>query len=269
MLKKYLGNKNFVIGASLVMFLLLLLIYSFINLPYDPNKMDTSNTFLRPSPSHIMGTDNFGRDIFSRILKGSQSAFLVGIAAVGISMIIGVFLGAVSGYFQGWLDKIISVIMDAEMAFPGVILALIFITVFKNGIFNIAMALAIMTIPRFFRITRSGFMQIKEMDYIAAAKARGASDFRLMFLHILPNITSSLIVTASLGFSTAVLSEAGLSYLGLGIQPPDASWGKMLFEAQSYLLIQPWYAVIPGTMITLMVLGFNLLGDGIRDVTNH
>ena len=158
--------------------------------------------------------------------------------------------------------------MDAKMAFPGVILALVFITIFGSGILNTAAALGIMAIPRFCRMTRSGFMQIKEMDYIKAARTRGASNIRIMFIHILPNVVSSLIVTASLGFSSAVLSEAGLSYLGLGIQPPDASWGKMLFEAQGYLLTNPWYAVVPGIMITIMVLGFNLLGDGIRDVTD-
>lgn len=256
------------IGVGMVTFLALLLLMSFIYQPYDPNEMDTLNSFQAPSAAHLLGTDNFGRDIFSRIIKGSQTAFLVGMTAVGIGMAVGVTLGAVAGYFRGWADKIIMMIMDAKMAFPGVILALVFITIFGSGILNTAAALGIMAIPRFCRMTRSGFMQIKEMDYIKAAKTRGASDFRLMFVHILPNVMSSLVVTASLGFSSAVLSEAGLSYLGLGIQPPDASWGKMLFEAQGYLLSAPWYALIPGIMITIMVLGFNLLGDGIRDVTD-
>lgn len=268
MWKKCRNNKNFMIGFGMVAFLGLLLLLSFIYLPYDPNEMDTLNSFQGPSAAHLLGTDNFGRDIFSRIVKGSQTAFLVGFTAVAIGMAVGVILGAAAGYFQGWIDRIIMLIMDAKMAFPGVILALVFITIFGSGILNTAAALGIMAIPRFCRMTRSGFMQIKEMDYIKAARTRGASNIRIMFIHILPNVVSSLIVMASLGFSSAVLSEAGLSYLGLGIQPPDASWGKMLFEAQGYLLTNPWYAVVPGIMITIMVLGFNLLGDGIRDVTD-
>jgi peptide/nickel transport system permease protein len=154
------------------------------------------------------------------------------------------------------------------MAFPGIILALVLITVIGPGSQSTAIALGITSIPRFCRITRASFMQIKELDYIKAAKSRGASSVRLMVCHILPNMISPLIVTATLGFSTAILSEAGLSYLGLGIQPPHPSWGKMLFEAQAYLLTNPWYAVIPGCMITLTVLGFNLLGDGLRDISD-
>ncbi|MEY8353874.1 ABC transporter permease [Lachnospiraceae bacterium 54-53] len=221
------------------------------------------------SPGPLCGTDNFGRDIFSRILKGSQVVFFVGAFAVALGLTAGFLLGAVAGYFGGAADEIIMRLMDAKMAFPGVILALVLIAIFGTGLINTALALGIMSIPRFCRITRAGFMQIKEMDYIKAARARGVSPFRLIFRHILPNITSSLVVTATLGFSGAVLSEAGLSYLGLGIQPPDTSWGKMLYEAQSFLLTQPWYAFIPGIMITLMVLGFNLLGDGLRDITDN
>lgn len=237
--------------------------------PYDPNEMNTLESFQTPSLAHLLGTDNFGRDIFSRVIKGSQVTFFVGFFAVAFGLAVGFLLGASAGYFGGAADEIIMRLMDAKMAFPGVILALVLIAIFGTGLTNTALALGIMSVPRFCRITRAGFMQIKEMDYIKAARARGASPLRLIFLHILPNITSSLVVTATLGFSSAVLAEAGLSYLGLGIQPPDPSWGKMLFEAQAYLLTQPWYAFIPGCMITLMVLGFNLLGDGLRDITDN
>ncbi len=231
--------------------------------------MNTLESFRYPSFRHLLGTDNFGRDIFSRVLGGSQVVFFVGVFTVAVGLSAGFLFGALAGYFGGAADEIIMRLMDAKMAFPGVILALVLIAIFGTGLINTALALGIMSIPRFCRITRAGFMQIKEMDYIKAAKARGVPLFTLIFRHILPNITSSLVVTATLGFSSAVLSEAGLSYLGLGIQPPDPSWGKMLYEAQSFLLTQPWYAFIPGIMITLMVLGFNLLGDGLRDINDN
>ncbi len=262
-------NANLVTGVVLVSFLLLMLIVSFFYLPYPPNKMDSVNTLAMPSMQHLLGTDNFGRDILSRIMKGSQMAFGIGFGAVLTGMVVGVILGAVAGYFGGWIDEIVMRLMDAKMAFPGVILALVLITVFGNGIGNMILALGIMSIPRFCRMTRTGFMQIKEMEYIKAAKSRGISDLRIMIFHILPNISSSLLVTFTLGISSAILSEAGLSFLGLGIQPPHPSWGRMLFEAQSYLLTNPMYAVIPGVMITILVLGFNLLGDGLRDYLDH
>lgn len=268
-MKKYFKNKNFCIGAALVAFLFLFMLISLVYTPYPPDKMDTAHVFESPSSRHLLGTDNFGRDILSRLMVGSQAAFFVGIGTVVIGLTIGLLLGAAAGYFGGWLDEIVMRLMDAKMAFPGIILALILITVFGSGAFHTTIALGIMSIPKFCRVSRSGFMQIKQLEYVKAAKARGASDIRIMALHILPNITSSLIVTIVLGFSGAVLSEAGLSYLGLGIQPPAASWGKMLYEAQAYMMTNPLYAVIPGVMITLMVLGFNLLGDGLRDLADH
>lgn len=268
MIHKCMRNKNFVAGGILLSILLLILLVSLIYLPYDPNQMNTQQKFQLPSLGHPLGTDNFGRDILSRVMKGSQAAFLVGFSSVGIGLVLGVALGAIAGYLGGAADEAIMRLTDAQMAFPGVILTLVIITVFGPGTLHTAIALGITSIPRFCRITRAGFMQIKELDYIKAARSRGASAPRLMAYHILPNMLSPLMVTASLGFAIAVLSEAGLSYLGLGIQPPDPSWGMMLFEAQSYLLTNPWYAFIPGCMITAMVLGFNLLGDGLRDVTD-
>lgn len=267
-MKKYFKNINFTVGFSLIIFLAIVLITSFIYIPYDPNLMDSSNVFSKPSLTHLLGTDNFGRDIFSRILKGSQMTFIVGISSVFIGGTIGIMLGAIVGYYGGIIDKLIMHVIDALMAFPGVILALVLITLFGSSITNISLALGIMAIPRFTRIVRSGFIQAKNMDYVKSSIAKGASSLRIMFIHIMPNITSSIIVTASLSFSSAVLSEAGLSYLGLGIQPPDPSWGKMLYESQAFFLMNPWYAIVPGIMITAIVLGFNLLGDGIRDVND-
>lgn len=268
MLKKCLKNKNFMAGAVLLGILLTILIVSFFYLPYAPNQMHTQQKFELPSRWHPLGTDNFGRDILSRVMKGSQVAFLIGAASVAIGFVFGLMFGAASGYLGGIVDEVVMRVTDAQMAFPGVILALVIITVFGAGTLNTALALGITTIPRFCRITRAGFLQIKKLDYIKAARSRGASSLRLMAFHILPNMASPLLVTTSLSFASAVLAEAGLSYLGLGIQPPDPSWGMMLYEAQSYLLTNPWYAFIPGSMITMMVLGFNLLGDGLRDVTD-
>lgn len=266
-MKKYFRNTSFRIGCAILAVLLSLLLMSFVYLPYDPYEMDLSNKFLKPSLTHWLGTDNFGRDIFSRILKGSQTVFFVGFTAVSAGLVAGLLLGATAGYFGGAADEIIMRFIDAQMAFPGMIIALVLITVFGAGTLNTALALGVMSLPRFCRMTRSGFMQIKELDYIKAARIRGASHLRIVILHIFPNIKTNLLVTASLALSGSVLSEAGLSYLGLGIAPPEPSWGKMLFEAQNYILTQPWYAVIPGCVITLLALGFNLLGDGIRDVS--
>lgn len=268
-MKRYLKNKNFCVGFIIVVFLILFMLVSLVYTPYPPDKMDTIHAFEKISSNHLLGTDNFGRDILSRLMVGSQTTFFVGIGTVLIGLSIGLLLGAVAGYFGGWIDEIVMRLMDAKMAFPGIILALVLITVFGSGAFHTTVALGVMSIPKFCRVSRSGFMQMKQLEYVKAAKARGSSDIRIMVLHILPNITSSLIVTTVLGFSGAVLSEAGLSYLGLGIQPPAASWGKMLYEAQPYMMTNPLYAVIPGVMITLMVLGFNLLGDGLRDLADH
>ena len=256
-------------GIILISFLLIMFVISFFYLPYPPDAMDSAHIFDPPSMAHWLGTDNFGRDILSRIMKGSQTAFAVGSGAVAIGLVVGVILGSLAGYFGGWIDEAVMRLMDAKMAIPGVILALALITVFGNKVSNMILALGIMSIPRFCRMTRSGFMQVKQMDYIKAAKSRGVSSLRIMVFHILPNISSQLIVTLTLGFSSAILSEAGLSFIGLGIQPPTSSWGRMLLEAQDFIFTQPHYAFIPGIMITVLVLGFNLLGDGLRDVLDH
>lgn len=268
MIRKSLRNTNFKVGLFLLSILALILLVSLFFTPYPPNAMNTQAKFQTPSLAHLLGTDNFGRDILSRVMKGSQTVFLVGFLSVLTGLVLGLLLGSLAGYFGGIADEIIMRLMDAKMAFPGIILALVLIAVFGSGSLNTAIAIGIASIPRFCRMTRAGFMQIKGMDYVKAAKSRGAGTLRLMLHHILPNILSPLVVTATLGFSGAILAEAGLSYLGLGIQPPEPSWGKMLYEAQAFLLTSPWYAFIPGCMITLCVLGFNLLGDGLRDITD-
>lgn len=268
-MKKYFTDISFCIGFVLVTVMLAVLCVSFFWLPYDTNTMDITNKLTAPNTVHWLGTDQFGRDVTSRIMKGVQISFLIGLLVVAAGGTVGTILGAVSGYFGGKTDEIIMKIIDAQMAFPGVLLALMLISVFGNGIGNTVLALSVMSVPRFVRISRSGYMKLREADFVRAEKVRGASGARIMFIHILPNITSELAATASLAFAGAVMSEAGLSYLGLGITPPDPSLGQMLSEAQSYVLRAPWYVLIPAGVITVLVMGFNLLGDGIQQVNER
>lgn len=256
---------EFRIGASLVLLLVVMCLVSFFYTPYGTNQ-EVGPKFTPPSGQFIFGTDNLGRDVFSRVMIGSQTVFLVGFVSVFIGLVVGVLLGSLAGFAGRWVDEIIMRLMDAMLSFPGILFALMYVAVFGFGIFNTTVALGIMAVPVFARITRSGFLQVKEMPYIDLARSVGVPKIRIMFVHILPNIISPLIVAASMGFASAILAEAGLSYLGLGVQPPDPSWGRMLKDSQHSFLSAPHYALAPGLMITLAVLGFNLLGDGIRDL---
>lgn len=248
------------------MLLLLFMLTGVFYTPHEPNEMNTAMRLAPPQPAYWWGTDNFGRDIFSRIMEGTQTAFLIGATSVSIGLACGLIIGAAAGYFGGFVDEAIMRLIDATQAFPGILLAIMLVSVFGPGLNNTILALGLMSIPSFSRIARSGFIQYKEFDFVKASVAKGAGPLRIMIRHILPNMVSPLIVAASLGFSGSVLAEAGLSYLGLGVQPPDPSWGRMLSEAQPYIINAPWYVLITGAVITTMVLGFNLLGDGIRDI---
>jgi peptide/nickel transport system permease protein len=263
-MNKKIKDYNFIIGGGILIFLLLVMGVSFFYLPHSVTEINTAVKLSPPSSSYLLGTDNFGRDILSRLMKGSQTAFLVGIISVSIGCSMGVFLGAVSGYFGGRIDEIIMRIIDAMMAFPGILFALMFISVFGVGIENTMIAIGIMSIPTFARITRSGFLREKELEYIKAARVRGASNLRIIYHHILPNVISPIIVAATMSFSSAILAEAALSYLGLGVQAPNPSWGRMLSESQMYFMIAPWYTLAPGLMISLTVLALNMLGDFLR-----
>ncbi|MEK4508206.1 ABC transporter permease [Paenibacillus anaericanus] len=264
--KQLFKSKPLVIGSSLIGALLMLMLISLFYTPYGPNEMNPSMRLAGPQLTHLFGTDNFGRDIFSRIMNGAQTAFLIGFSSVAIGLVFGVLIGAIAGYFGGWLDEIIMRIIDAMLAFPGILLAIMLVSVFGPGLNNTIIALGIMSIPSFSRIARSGFIQYKEFDFVKASIAKGAGALRIIFYHILPNMVSSLVVATSLRFSGSILAEAGLSYLGLGVQPPNPSWGRMLNEAQPFMINAPWYVLITGMVITIMVLGFNLIGDGIRDL---
>ena len=268
-LKKCLRNKNFILGSCMVGLMVLIMVVGFFYMPYDPDVMDTEHELQFFSAAHPLGTDQFGRDILSRIMEGTRVSFLVGALTVVFGLLVGGAVGAVAGYYGGKIDEVIMKLIDTQMAFPGVLLALMLIAVFGNSLQNLIFALGIMSIPRFARITRSGFIKYRDAEFIKAGRSRGAGDGRIIFLHLFPNILPELIVTSSFGFSGAVMSEAGLSYLGLGIQPPTPSFGKMLSEAQAEILQAGWYVLVPAAAITLLVMGFNLIGDALQEVTQH
>lgn len=258
-------NLTLRLGILIVGVLLLAMAVSLIYLPHDVNEMNIAGRLQAPSSAHWLGTDNFGRDLLSRVMEGTQTAFAIGAVSVGIGLVGGMLIGAAAGYAGRWADEVLMRLIDALMAFPGILLALMLVAVFKPNIGQTMLAVGLLSIPSFARVTRSGFLQFKEAEFVQAARGLGGGHGTLIFRHILPHVLSPVIVTASLSFSTSILIEAALSYLGLGVQPPAPSWGRMLNEAQSYMGKAPWFALAPGFVITLTVLGFNLLGDGLRD----
>lgn len=258
-------SKNFITGVSITGVMLFFVVLGIFWTPYDPEAMDVSLKLAGISPAHIMGCDNFGRDIFSRVLKGSGTTLFVALGTVAVGTVFGIIIGALTGYYGGILDEILMRIIDVLFAFPNILLALVFISLLGSGKYNVIIALGIAFIPSFARIVRSEFIRCKNMDYIKSAKLAGARDLRIMFVHILPNTMTVLLSSIMIGFNNAVLAEAGMSYLGIGVQPPDASLGRMLSEAQSYLFSAPSYAIFPGVVLILMVLGVSLLAEGVKE----
>ena len=261
-------NSHFKIGAVITGITLLIIIVGIFWTPYDPNQMNGAAKMAAPSLSHIMGTDNFGRDIFSRVVEGARATFTIAAATVAIGLIIGIIEGLITGYFGGWLDEILMRINDSILAFPSILLALVLIAMLGGGKYNIIIALGILFIPSFARLVRTEVARQKSMDYVKNARLMGVGTFRLLFVHILPNIVPVLLSSIAIGFNNAVLAEASMSFLGVGVQPPDASLGRMLNEAQGYLMGAPWYAMSAGFMIIFMVLGFGLLGEGLGGERN-
>ena len=253
---------GFAVSALLVLTAALSLVYT----PQDPLQMSITSRLQGPSAANWLGTDQFGRDLLSRIMTGAVTSISVGVIAVGIGMGIGVLLGMLSGYFGGWLDEAFMRLIDAVQGFPAILSALLFGAVFKPGIAISMVAIGIAFIPVFARLARGSFLELRDREFVLAARALGAGDAALILRHIFPNTLSPLIVQATISFPVAILAEAALSYLGLGTQPPHPSWGLMLKDAQNFLSLNPWYAVFPGGAIALTVLGLNLLGDGLRDL---
>ena len=234
-------------------------------LPYNPIEQDLSQALLPPSTAHWFGTDQQGRDIFSRILAGTQISLTVGFSAVALSLTVGVILGSIAGYRGGITDTIIMRIMDMMLAIPSILLAIAIMAALGKGIEKAVIAIGLVAIPEYARIVRSEILSIKESDYVAAARIIGDSSFQIIFRHILPNVLPSIIVRATLGVSIAVLDTAALGFLGLGVQPPLAEWGDMLGRGRGDIFRAPWLMTFPGIAIMLTVLAFNLLGNGIRD----
>jgi peptide/nickel transport system permease protein len=234
--------------------------------PYDPYDVRIENSMLPPSLSHLMGTDLAGRDILSRMLLGSRVSLVIGIFAVAISASIGATLGLISGFYGGRIDNLLMRLVDVMMAFPGVLLAMSIVAVLGTGLNNVIIAVGIGGITNFARVSRGAVLSIKEEVYIDAARSTGCSDLRIIFLHILPNAFPQILALASMSYGWALLSAAGLSFLGLGATPPDPEWGAMLSDGRTVMWDAPWAAVFPGVAILLVVLSSNLLGDAIRDM---
>lgn len=265
--KRKLGKTgyNFVFGLLLTIVMVGLIVLGFLWSPYDPEAMQGSVKLNAPNLVHIFGTDQFGRDIFSRVLVGAGSTLSIALGTVLIGGGIGIIAGAVTGYFGGWLDEMLMRVNDALAAFPSVLLALVIISIWGTGKYKVMLALGIAFIPSFARIVRGEFLRCREADYVISAKLIGVSTPRILFVHILPNILPALLSSLAIGFNNAVVQEAGMSYLGIGVQPPDASLGRMLSESQTYLASGPWCAIFPGVFLVLLVLGVGMLGEGILD----
>jgi peptide/nickel transport system permease protein len=251
-------------GAALGIIIVAMSVVSFFWSPHNFYKMDPAKRFLSPSASHLLGTDNFGRDIFSRIMAGGRNSLLLALCTVAGAAAAGSILGLLAGFLGGLTEEIIMRIIDTVNSFPGIVIALLFTAIMDNGQFTLFIALLILFTPSFTRVMRTMALQYKDAAFIQAERLLGAGFFRITFMHILPNVIPSLLCACVIGLSNAILAESAMSYLGLGIQPPNPSWGRMLYESQAWFFNAPWCAIAPGIFIMLTVIAFHLLGEGLR-----
>lgn len=263
---RLLRHRSGTIGLALVLFFIVVAIFAPLIAPYSPIEQNSKSRLQPPGGAHIFGTDEFGRDVLSRLMNGATNSLQVALIAVAVSGIVGTLLGLVSGYWGGLLDNLIMRLMDLIFAFPAMLLALAISAALGPGLGNTILAISIVYLPIFARVARGSVMTIKQLEYIDATRCLGGSDQRILFRHVLPNSLTPTIVQVSLALSWAMLTEAALSFLGLGTVPPMPSWGAMLNDARRLMELAPWLAIAPGTAIMLGVLGFNLLGDGLRDI---
>ena len=266
-LRRFLRHKLAVIGLVILMLLVLTAVFAPQIAPYDPNKFDAVSMVDTPTKAHPLGLDQVGRDVLSRVIYASRISLSVGVVAVGIYVILGTILGSIAGFYGGWLDVVLTRIADMFLSFPQIMLILVIVSMVGPSIWNIMVVLGLLGWPSIFRIVRGQFLTLRELDFVQAGRGMGATDWRLIFKHILPNSMGPILVAATFGTATAILTEASLSYLGLGVQPPQASWGNLLIQAQSTTVIekQPWLWVPPGMLIFIAVLAINFVGDGLRD----
>jgi peptide/nickel transport system permease protein len=265
-LRPALRNRLVLFGTGIVLLMVLLAVFANLVAPYEPTEMKVADALRAPSRAHLFGTDRFGRDVLSRTMYGSRIALGVALSSIAIALAVGSTLGLVGGFLGGWLDLAIGRIMDILFSFPTLVLAIAIAAMLGPGLNNAALAIAVVYVPLFSRVARGPVIAERAKDHVAAAIGLGAGSYRIIFRHILPNVLAPLIVQASVALAFAILIEASLSYLGLGTQPPDPSWGTMLNEGRTYLETAPWMSIFPGLAIMLAVLGFNLLGDGLRDI---
>jgi peptide/nickel transport system permease protein len=254
------------VGLAVILFNILTAVLAPWIATQDPLKINIANRAAPPSHEFLFGTDDFGRDIFSRVVYGSQISLSISLLSVLAATVLGVIIGAAAGYYGGWADNILMRVMDAIMSFPAILLAIAIMAVRGGSLYNVIIALGFVYIPRFARIVRGSVLSLKEKEFVEASLAMGNSDLFIIFRHILPNCLAPLIVQATISLAYAILAEAALSFLGLGAPPPAPSWGNILSDARNFMLDAPWMTVFPGFAITLAVLGYNLFGDALRDV---
>ena len=259
-------NSKAMLGLSIVLGLILIAIFAPLVAPYDPEAISGANKVQSPTLQHPFGTDNFGRDIFSRVLYGARISIYVGLMTVGISISAGVPLGLVAGYYGGLVDEVVMRIMDAMMSFPPILLALVIMAALGPNLTNVLLALGFVYTPYLARVTRSSTLETVNKEYVQAAEARGEGDLFILFKEVMPNTLAPVIVQASISFAFAILAEAALSFLGMGTQPPTPSWGLMINSGRGFMQTAPWMLLFPAIAIGLTVVGFNMLGDGLRDV---
>ncbi len=267
-MRAFTRNGLFISGAVIVGIMVILAVFAPFIARQDPNSINLENALMGPSQEHLFGTDSLGRDLFSRMLFGARISLSVGFVAVGIAVLIGVVVGSVAGYYGSWLDSVISRTIDIMLCFPTFFLILSTIAVLGPSIWNIMIIIGVTNWMGVARLIRAEILSLKEREFIEAARAIGAGDLRIIICHLIPNGIGPVLVSATLGVAGAILLESGLSFLGLGVQPPTASWGNILTEAKSTLGIAWWITVFPGLAILVTVLGYNLLGEGLREFFN-
>jgi len=267
-MKKLLLKPLTLIGFTIIAGVLLLALIAPLIAPYDPDAINVKAILLSPGAGHLMGTDGLGRDVFSRMLYGARISLMVGFVAVGIATIIGIILGAIAGFYRGWVDTVIMRIVDVMLSIPTFFLILAVIAFLTPSIWNIMIVIGLTSWMGVTRLVRAEFLSLRNREFVLAAQALGAKDARLIFTHLLPNSLTPIIVSSILGIASAVLVESGLSFLGLGVQAPQASWGNILTDGKEYIQFAWWLSLFPGLAILITVLGYNLLGDGLRDAYN-
>jgi len=265
-MKAALSNRSFAIGLAITLAVVAMALVSYVWTPFDVTELPVANKYRPPQPDHWLGTDHFGRDILSMVMVGSRNSIAVAFVAIGVGMGIGVPLGLWAAARGGLVDEALMRFNDLVFAFPALLSALMITAVFGPGAVNAIIAIGIFNIPVFARVARAGALSLWPREFILAARAAGKGRARITVEHVLPNIVSLLLVQGTIQFALGILAEAGLSYVGLGAQPPMPSWGRMLFEAQTRMIVAPWMAIFPGLAIVVTVLGLNLLGDGLRDL---